>query len=658
MLDAAARLRQLLPQLPPPATEEQIQHLEQQLGFPLPPVLRSIYLDHDGQPDLLPLRLLSLGEVRHLRVSQASNDPWIFWQGPDAHVELELITGPTCQTIWARALNSADFLFDCWTVDEFVKRWLDQAGQTSTFLPTLQLPVKEDRSAIISFARTIYGPDRASRLQALLETAEDWELFLHDANPEVRRAARDAYAQGADDLSQLASLVGNALSPWLQSDPATSGGAKSVDLAFDIMPRRPETASFARWARQLPQRCWPRLAEAMTNEQHRAQIEDSQLRVGSMRYALEGKDDAALLRERLSESPWCPHCGEKLSHHLDADPPPDALTCSRCQHTVNWWQLHPRNPDPAGVRKRPGMYFGDLGPGGANHLACEPIGNSLDQVAAGRARRISVKVDEWTLEVEDDGPGFFEKPYAERFLKLLHFTASADGHAPHLHLSFGGAGLAAVNVMCSHFEIEACQGTRLTFERGELRHRGHTDRQTGTRVRLELDRTVWLAGFTPARLRRLLFDVVHLVPGLTVDFNQERFHAPDGLLALARFTEAEEWAGNPLEWGATLHHPELTLQVACSGLADDDSTTHIRSWVNGSVTPENGSHVDGIIHALQRLGWRPAAVMVHAMMLRPAYANPVRRKLTLPHVAQIVDELVAPLLTEVWTAYQARESPV
>lgn len=126
---------------------------------------------------------------------------------------------------------------------------------------------------------------------------------------------------------------------------------------------------------------------------------------------------------------------------------------------------------------------------------------------------------------------------------------------------------------------------------------------------------------------------------------------------LACFEAAGEWAAEPFHWGATLHHPQLTLQLACCQEADeDDPPTKIRSWVNGAPTPEEGSHVDGVLRALQRVAWRPTSLMVHVMMLEPCYAGPVKRKLVLPHVADIVDELVSAPLAQAWAEIQTRRA--
>jgi hypothetical protein len=151
------------------------------------------------------------------------------------------------------------------------------------------------------------------------------------------------------------------------------------------------------------------------------------------------------------------------------------------------------------VRRRPGMYIGDVQDGsGLHHMLWELVANSLDEHLGGHARRIRVSVEADWAEVEDDGRGIPVDPLPEREMSALEFVLTTlhagptlDGHLPHVHVSPQGfgVGLPAVNALADPLEVEIrrqgfswkqhyARGIPLaTLERGPRTYR------TGTRIR-------------------------------------------------------------------------------------------------------------------------------------------------------------------------------
>jgi len=297
------------------------------------------------------------------------------------------------------------------------------------------------------------------------------------------------------------------------------------------------------------------------------------------------------------------------------------------------------------VRGRPHMYFGDTHSRGAFQAAAEVIANALDQFLLGAASHIRVHLSEWEVSVWDDGNGFpLDKPYLEEH----HFTPTADRHAPHVHLVTTGIGLAPVNAASSHFLLETIRdgrSHRVRYAEGQLQAKEEDvelDFQRGTRVTLHLDRKLFQEGFPQGSVRRKMFYLSHLCPGVRLSLNEETFYSQVGLLDLADFERSEE--DFSLErFGLTAECPELKLNVAFAGRAD---RSMVRSWVNGAETPEHGTHVEGALSALAQMGWTPAIVLVHVVMREPRYAGPVKRRLDVRKVRPLVRAMLESPLKE------------
>lgn len=211
--------------------------------------------------------------------------------------------------------------------------------------------------------------------------------------------------------------------------------------------------------------------------------------------------------------------------------------------------------DVEAVRKRPGMYIGDIWDGsGLAQLVWEVVANSLDQHLAGRCRRIDVTLEQdGSVVVEDDGPGIpiidvEGRPFAEVALTRYHATPTFDGHAPHEHVGLRGGGLFPVNALCSRLTLDVFRdGFHHTqrFERGvavSRLERGAAATRTGTRLSFQPDAEIfadpWLdAGVITARLRELAC----LLPTLKLTFQDRREHVffePRGLFAFLARTRA------------------------------------------------------------------------------------------------------------------------
>lgn len=303
------------------------------------------------------------------------------------------------------------------------------------------------------------------------------------------------------------------------------------------------------------------------------------------------------------------------------------------------------------VRDRPAMYIGDTSESGVLHMILEVISNSADQFLQGQATEVRVKVSGHSFVVEDDGAGF-HRSKAKHIHTNYHNTATADDHAPHIHLSSHGIGVCPVNALCSSFVVESFDqggGWRLAYAEGALVEELSCGRQRGTLTRGVLDDSIFDVEIPLGALRRKCFDAVHLLPGLKISVNEETYHAPGGLLALADFEAGSRGGANCYQttsdrFGYIYDGEALSFSIACLGQSDKE--TEIHSWVNGGRTPGHGTHVDGALEALEAVNWVPAVVTLSVVMKEPEYAGPTKDRLGTKKVKSIVRDALEPRLRE------------
>jgi DNA gyrase subunit B len=313
------------------------------------------------------------------------------------------------------------------------------------------------------------------------------------------------------------------------------------------------------------------------------------------------------------------------------------------------------------IRKRPGMYIGDPYEGGIEHLIYELVANSVDLFLSGTATQVGVTINGSEISVGDDGPGLpFDQAEmnsvskAEHWLTWLHHTPTADGHAPHVHLNATGMGLAVVNALSSSLMVVSHRnGTRWEqrFAKGELVGTPTTSVSSakGTSITFTADRDVLQASLPRMHvLRRRLFDVAHLFPGMRVQLGDETFCAPGGLADYAQFLASQnEDLCHASETPRLLHvrheSDELTVEAAATG---SSAKCQWLSWCNGTGTRLHGTHVDGFRDALRRRGWTPAVAMISVIMKEPRFSAPMRAKVVNAELRGQVRQVVLEALKE------------
>ena len=280
----------------------------------------------------------------------------------------------------------------------------------------------------------------------------------------------------------------------------------------------------------------------------------------------------------------------------------------------------------AGIRKRPSMYIGDVGPAGLHHLIYEVIDNCIDEAMAGHCSSISVKLNlDGSVTIGDDGRGIPVDLHQGRNVSALqvvlteiHSGGKFDKKSYKVSGGLHGVGITAVNALSEWLRAEVRRGGRkylIECQRGTpsgpVREIGEA-KTTGTRITFKPDAEIFTdTKFKMSILESRLRDLAYLNPRLRIRLADEEtdvkheFHSERGIV---EFVEHVNRADTALHEVIGIHgEREVPVddEVGVVGvdIAFQYTTGYSESllaYVNNINTIDGGTHVSGFRNALTR----------------------------------------------------------
>ncbi|MEM1593324.1 MAG: DNA topoisomerase (ATP-hydrolyzing) subunit B [Archaeoglobaceae archaeon] len=273
--------------------------------------------------------------------------------------------------------------------------------------------------------------------------------------------------------------------------------------------------------------------------------------------------------------------------------------------------------DLEAVRKRPGMYIGNVGLRGLHHLLWEVVDNSVDEALAGFCKKIVVTLHpDGSVSVEDDGRGIpvdmheLGRPALEIVMTKLHAGGKFGEKVYKVAGGLHGVGVSVVNALSEWLEVWVKREGKIYYQRYE-RGVPKTEvlivgeaKETGTKVRFKPDAEIFeTTEFNYDIISQRLKEIAYLNPGLKIVLKDERngkekeFLFNDGIVGLVR----------SLNRGKKVLHEPIYIESKKNGIIvevafqfTDSEIESVHAFANNIKNVDGGTHVIGFKAGLTR----------------------------------------------------------
>ncbi len=284
------------------------------------------------------------------------------------------------------------------------------------------------------------------------------------------------------------------------------------------------------------------------------------------------------------------------------------------------------------VRKRPGMYIGDVHDGsGLHHLVWEAVDNAVDEHLAGQCTEIWITVHfDGSVSVEDNGRGIPVGMHAkgvsaaEVVMTVLHAGGKFDNASYKVSAGLHGVGVSAVNAVSEWLRLEIKREGRVWFQeyargvpQGPLKPIGETDK-TGTKVSFRPDHSIFsVTEFNYNILANRLRELAFLNAGLLINLEDQRpsgrseqFIYKGGIAEfVALLNQAQEAIHDQVigfiveaqpdtPSNGSVKPPPITVEVAMQW--SGSYTEQIYCYTNNVHNKDGGTHLAGMRSALTK----------------------------------------------------------
>ena len=277
------------------------------------------------------------------------------------------------------------------------------------------------------------------------------------------------------------------------------------------------------------------------------------------------------------------------------------------------------------VRKRPGMYIGTTSSAGLHHLVWEIVDNAIDEALAGYCSHIEVTINkDNSITVKDDGRGIpteihpkTGKSTVETVYTVLHAGGKFGGGGYKVSGGLHGVGASVVNALSDWLEVKVYREGNVYYQRysngghpeDELKVIDHCDTdRTGTTVTFLADDSIFIEGIVfdfetlSKRLRQLAF----LNKGLRITLYDDRVenkkvsYCYEG--GLTEYVEMLNKTEKPIhDTIVDIAGKDKDISIEVSLQYNESYNPRVYSFVNNIITPEGGTHEEGVKRALTQV---------------------------------------------------------